>query len=139
MFKDDDLYSELAFYTLAHPDPAFIHQLVVDAYTAQNADDAKKPMAVVFALIGLYLHLEKSYTGRMVQRAHMQLANRSKTWPRLPIPSGRGEVTIKHVLGAEPGPARDAMIGRWCDSVWQSWLPSRSAIIDIAQKYLGID
>ena len=139
MFKDDDLYNDLAFYTLAHPDPAFIHQLVVDAYTAQNADDTTKPMALVFALIGLYLHLEKDYTGRMILRAHMQLANRSKTWPRLPIPSGRGSVTIEHVLAAEPGPARDAMIGCWCDSVWQSWLPSRSAIIDIAQKYLGID
>jgi hypothetical protein len=139
MFKDDDLYNELAFYTLAHQDPAFIHQQVVDAYTAQNADDATKPMALVFALVGLYLHLEKGYTGRMIQRAHMQLANRSKTWPRLPIPPGRGEVQIEHVLAAEPGPARDAMIRCWCDSVWQSWLSSHSAIVDIAQKYLGIN
>lgn len=139
MFKEDDLYNELAFYTLAHPDAAFIHQSVVDAYTAQNADDATKAMAVVFALIGLYLYLEKGYTGRMVQRAHMQLANRSKKWPSLPLPPERGEVRIEHVLAAEPGPVRDAMIRRWCDSVWQSWLPSRSAIVDIALKYLGID
>ena len=73
----DDLYNQLALYTLAHPDPRFIHQLVVDAYTAQNADDNTKPIALVFALIGLYLHIEKGYTGKQVQRAHMQLANRT--------------------------------------------------------------
>jgi hypothetical protein len=32
---NDELYNELAFYTLSHPDPAFLHQHVVDAYAAQ--------------------------------------------------------------------------------------------------------
>lgn len=31
MFNNNDLYNQLAFYTLAHPDTSFIHQLVVDA------------------------------------------------------------------------------------------------------------
>ena len=97
MLEHHDLYDQLAFYTLAHPDPSFIHQLVVDAYTAQNADESSKSIAVVFAVVGLYLHVEKDYTGRQVQRAHMQLANRSKTWPKLPIPSERGEVRIEQV------------------------------------------
>ena len=88
--EPDDLYNQLAFYTLAHPDPSFIHQLVVDAYTAQNADDSTKPIALDFALIGLYLHIEKGYTGKQVQRAHMQLANRTKTWPKLTLPTNRG-------------------------------------------------
>ncbi|MDT7814573.1 MAG: hypothetical protein QOJ42_4489, partial [Acidobacteriaceae bacterium] len=26
---NDELYNELAFYTLSHPDPAFLHQHVV--------------------------------------------------------------------------------------------------------------
>lgn len=73
MFQDDELYNQLAFYTLAHPDPAFIHQLLVDAYGAQHADETTKPIAVLFSLIGLYLHLEKGYTGKQVQRAHMRL------------------------------------------------------------------
>lgn len=139
MVKQDDLYNELAFYTLAHPDPAFIHQLVVDAYTAQSADETTKPIAVVFALIGLYLHLEKGYTGKQVQRAHMQLAKWPNTWPKLPLPAQRGEIHIENVLAAETGPDRDALIEQWCASVWKSWRESRSSIISIAQKYLGIN
>ena len=135
----DDLYNQLALYTLAHPDPRFIHQLVVDAYTAQNADDKTKPIALVFALIGLYLHIEKGYTGKQVQRAHMQLANRTKTWPKLPLPTERGDIRIEDVLAADPGTVRDAMIERWCAAVWNAFLASRPTIAAIARQHLGID
>jgi len=137
--KQDDLYNELAYYTLAHPDPAFLHQLVVDAYAAQTADDSTKPIAIAFSLIGLYLHLEKRYTGKQVQKAHMLLAKWPNTWPKFPLPVQRGEIQIQHVLAAEAGPVRDAMIDKWCVSVWDSWRDSRPAIIAIAEKYLGIE
>jgi hypothetical protein len=139
MHPDDELYNQLAFYTLAHPDPAFIHQLVVDAYTAQHSDENTKPIAVVFALIGLYLHLEKGYTGKQVQWAHMQLAKWPNHWPKLPLPHDHTEIGIQQVLAVEPGPARDATIDRWCASVWTSWRDSRSEIIEISRKYLGTD
>lgn len=139
MFQVDALYNELACYTLAHPDPAFIHQLLVDAYGAQHADETTKPIAVLFSLIGLYLHLEKGYTGKQVQRAHMRLARWPNTWPRLPLPHDCGEIHIDHVHAAEAGPARDAMIDRWCASVWESWSESRVVVVEIAQKYLGIN
>ena len=58
MASDIDLFHELLFYTLAHPSPAFIHQHAVDAFAVQTADDSTKPIAVVFGLLGLYLHLE---------------------------------------------------------------------------------
>lgn len=135
----DSLYNELAFYTLAHPDPSFIHQHLVDAYGAQSADEATKPIAVVFALVGLYLHVEKAWTGRQVQKAHMQLAKHPKTWVKPPLPDNRGDIQIRDVLAADPGPDRDRMIPRWCESVWQSWHQSRAYIIDIARKYLGTD
>jgi hypothetical protein len=139
MSSDKELYNELAFYTLAHGDPAFIHQHLVDAYAAQHAGETAKPIAVVFALIGLYLHVEKGYTGRQVQRAHMQLAKWPNTWIKLPIPPRRGDITIHDVLAVEPGPDRDAVIDRWCESVWQSWQESRGQIVAIARKYLGTD
>lgn len=139
MAQQEDLYNELAYYTLAHSDAAFIHQLVVDAYGAQNADETTKPIAVVFSLIGLYLHLEKGYTGKQVQRAHMQLAKWAKPWPKLTGPIQRGAIGIEQVLAAEPGPARDGMIDQWCASVWSSWHQSRPIIIAIAHQYLGID
>lgn len=138
MSRNDDLYNELAFYTLAHPDPAFIHQLVVDAYAAQNAGETTKPIAIVFALIGLYLHLEKGFTGRQVQRAHMQLAKWPNTWTKPPLAQDRGEIRIEDVLAIEPGPGRDAMIERWCASVWECCQLSRPQIIEVARKYLQV-
>ena len=104
--RNDDLYNELAFYTLAHPDPAFIHQLVVDAYAAQNANEATKPIAIVFSLIGLYLHLEKGFTGKQVQRAHMQLAKWPNTWTKPPLPTIRGAIRFK--MSSPPNPAPPA-------------------------------
>jgi hypothetical protein len=49
---DQDAYDELQCYTLAHADPSFIHQHVVDAFTVQHADERAKPIALTFAPIG---------------------------------------------------------------------------------------
>jgi hypothetical protein len=62
------LFYELSCYTCSHPDPLFIHQYAVDALTAQQADENTKPISIVFALIGLYLHLEANFSGKKVQR-----------------------------------------------------------------------
>jgi hypothetical protein len=134
----DDLYHELMLYTFAHPDPAFLHQNVVDAYTAQHADAATKPIAVTFALIGLYLCLERGFTGRQAQRAHMTMARHRRHWLTLPLPDDRGDVTVADVLAASPGPARDASIRRWCESVWQAWSAAHPAIAELARAVLGV-
>ncbi len=128
MTTDQNLYDELAFYTLSHPDPAFVHQHLVDAYAAQHADGGSKPITVVFALIGLYLHMEKNFTGRQVQRIHMQLAKRRKEWPRLLPPQERGAITVAAVAATPPGAERDEMIRDWCRSVWAAWSESQSLI-----------
>jgi hypothetical protein len=49
---EQDAYDELQCYTLAHPDPAFLHQHVVDAWAAQHADERTKPIGLTFVLIG---------------------------------------------------------------------------------------
>jgi hypothetical protein len=134
-----DLYNEMACYTLAHPSPSFLHQHVVDAFTAQHADETTKPIAIVFALIGLYLFLEKDFSGRQVQKAHMQLAKRRKDWPRLQVPQEVGSVSIADALAAERGQARDAKIREWCVSVWHAWRESRNQIVDLVKKELDID
>ena len=139
MPRNDELYNELALYTLSHPDPAFIHQLVVDAYAAQNADESSKPIALVFSLIGLYLHLEKGFTGKQVQRAHMQLARWPNTWVKPTLPAFRGTIHIEDVLAVEAGPARDAKIEDWCADVWACWQGSRAQIVEVARKYLEVD
>jgi hypothetical protein len=139
MKTDHDLYNELAFYTLAHPDPAFIHQNVVDAFAAQHADESSKPIYIVFALIGLYLCVEKNFTGKQAQKAHMQLAKTRRQYARPALPKDRGAIGIQDVLAAPPSPARDAMIQNWCKSAWEAWKDSREQIVALAKSELGVD
>jgi hypothetical protein len=117
------LYGELTGYTVAkgYEDGAFIHQLLVDTYAAQHARGDGPTIGTAFALIGLYLACEKGYSGQQVQHMHMLLARRSKTWPRFAPPPHASEVTVFDVVQAAPGEARDAMLRRWGESVWEAW------------------
>ncbi len=139
MPSDQELFDELSFYTLAHGDPAFIHENSADAFRAQHVDESTKPMAVVFAVMGLYLYLEKNFTGRQVQLAHMRMARGRKPWPRLPRPTRQASLTVADVVAAEPGPARDAMIRQWCAAVWEIWRESRPQIVALAKAELDVD
>ncbi len=134
--SDREKYNELAYDTLAHADPAFIHQHVVDAFAAQTADARSKPIKVAFALIGLYLHLEKGMSGRNVQRMHMRLAKQRKFWPTFTLPADRGSMTAADVLVVPPGPERDAAIERWCASVWEAYAGIRNEIVALVENEL---
>ena len=133
---EQEAYHELSYYTLAHTDPNFIHQHIVDAFAAQTADKDAKPIRIAFALIGLYLYVEKNYTGRQVQLTHMTLANRRKEWPKFALPEFRGEITVADVLREPPGEKRDAMICAWCDSVWQAYRECHQQIAALVQREL---
>ncbi len=132
-------YDQVAFYTMAHPGPGFIHQNLVDAFAAQNAAPDDKPIKAVFTLVGLYLCLEKGYTGRQAQLAHMKMARRRKDWPRLSLPAQRGTIRIGDVLAAPPGPERDARIAEWGRDVWQSWSHAHGQIRELCQNELGVE
>lgn len=126
--SEQDAYDEVQCYTLAHGDGAFIHQHVVDAWTAQHADAHTKPIALTFALVGLYLHLERGMSGRQVQRVHMALARHKQTWPRIALPQERGSVTASQVVAASAGAARDHAIDAWCASVWAAFGDGHQAV-----------
>lgn len=128
MSIEEEAYHELCAYTLTHGDPAFIHQHVVDAWAAQRAHATTKPIGVFFALVGLYLHVERGWTGREVQRAHMALAKRPEPWPVTQVPATRGAITALDVLAVPPGPSRDAEISRWAASAWEPYGGSRETI-----------
>ena len=132
---DQRAYQELQCYTLAHGDPAFLHQHVLDAWVAQHADGRTKPIAVTFALAGLYLHVECGFTGRQVQRAHMVMGQRKRTWPAFTVPAGRGAVDVGQVVAAAPGAERDAAIHAWCASVWQAFRENREAMAALLEEY----
>jgi hypothetical protein len=138
MSTDLEAFQELSFYTLAHGRASFIHQLAVDAFAAQHASESSKPISVVFSLLGLYLHLEHGFSGKQVQRAHMQLARVQRQWQPMPLPAERGTITVHKVLAEAPGPARDAMIEKWCASVWAACAPCRAAIVKLAHRELDV-
>jgi hypothetical protein len=130
-------YHELCGYSLTHKDPSFLHQHVVDAFAAQRATGDTKPITLTFALIGLYLHVERNQTGKQVQRVHMLLARRRKNWPRFDLPASRGDVTASDVMSAPAGPTRDAMIDAWCASVWAAYRECHDQVAELIRSELG--
>jgi hypothetical protein len=137
---EQPLYDELSLYTLEKADPEFIHQLIVDAFTAQNAGEQTKPIAITFALIGLYLVVEKGYTGKAVQNVHVRLARTGAEWPSFSLPSERGSIRVIDVLATPACLARDEMIRSWCQSVWDAWKgTSRDQVMVILREKAGID
>jgi hypothetical protein len=129
-----DAYHELCAYTLTRGDASFIHQHVVDAYAAQHASAQTRPITTAFALIGLYLHVERRYSGRQVQLEHMRLARKRKQWPAFSPPPTRGDLTAVDVMRAEPGPLRDRAIRAWCVAVWESWSDSHAQVADLLRE-----
>ncbi len=115
------LFSDLSSYTVSKRDAEFIHQHAVDAYEAQHAGDRTRNITVAFGLIGLYLALEKGFTGRQVQEAHMKLARTRKDWPRLDPPAIPAPITVLDVVQGRTDEERDQLIWKWMAAVWDSW------------------
>jgi hypothetical protein len=130
-----EAYDELCAYTAMRGDATFIHQHVVDAFAAQTADEHSKRIAIAFALVGLCLHVDRGFTGREVQRAHMRMAQRKRVWPSFALPRERGSVTAADVLAREPGVTRDAAIHSWAASVWEAFGTSRPAVEELLSYY----
>jgi hypothetical protein len=126
-------YDELYAYTMGRP--GFILQHVVDAFAAQTANQDSKPIGIVFALVGLYLHVEKHLSGHQIQKVHMQLGGRKREWPSVRLPEDRGSITAIDVLTANPGAERDQAIDSWCRSVWSAYYASRDTVIALLMEY----
>lgn len=129
------MYDELCAYTLTHGDPSFIHQHVLDAFAAQNASDASKPIVVTFALVGLFLQVEKGFTGREVQRVHTQLARKKQDWPRFTLPADRGAITVLDVMKASEGAERDRAIHQWCAAIWKAFVMNRERVAALLAEH----
>lgn len=132
-------YEELSYYTLTRGDPSFIHQHVVDAYAAQTANVNDKPIKLIFALIGLCLFVERQFTGRQVQQAHMEISRQKREWPVFSLPKNRGSISVGDVLAAPAGVERDEMIQRWCESVWEAYQEHRETVVNLLREYKIIE
>jgi hypothetical protein len=107
----------------------------VDAYAAQTATRETKPIGLVFALAGLYLHVERGVSGKQVQRIHMQLGRQKRNWPAIALPPDRGAITAADVLAVPAGTTRDRAIDAWCESVWDAFRDSRGTIVELLREH----
>jgi len=126
-------YDEVYAYTMGRA--GFILQHVVDAFAVQTATAATKPIAVVFGLAGLYLHLERQFSGHQVQKMHMVMGRKKREWPKIELPDARGSMTAADVLSSPAGPERDAAIDDWCRSVWTAFGANRETIGALLREY----
>ena len=133
MSAQDDAYHELYTYAMTRGRERFLVQHVADAQTAQTATAQTKPIGLVFALLGLYLHVELGASGLEVQRVHIKLAKHKREWPTLPLPTERGPLTPIDVLATPAGEPRDAAIDAWCAAVWRAYASAREAIAALVE------
>jgi hypothetical protein len=135
----EEAYEQICYYTLSLQDEDFIHQHVVDAYAAQTVTHTDKPIRLFFALVGLFLHVEKGFNGRQIQKAHMQIARSKYTWPRFERPTDRGAITAIGVAKTNPGTGRNETIERWCRAVWQQYSHTRPVLEAFLKDKLVIE
>jgi hypothetical protein len=132
-----EYFNELAFFTLNLNDEGFVHQYVVDAYTTQYADNNTKQISLAFALVGLYLFVEKGYSGRVVQRFHTLMSKNKIAWPNFTLPSNYDrDINILTVLACKSAKERISMIEKWCVSVWQTNKDNHEKVKNLVEYYL---
>ncbi len=126
-------YDEVYVYTMGRP--GFILQHVVDVLAVQNATADTKAISIVFGLVGLYLHVEKHFSGRHVQKVHMALGRKKRDWPKVHLPVDRGTMTVVDVLAASAGTERDRAIDEWCKCVWTCCSGNRGMVVELLKEY----
>ncbi len=122
------LYDRVLAYTLSLQDTFFLHQIAVDAHMASHLTAEMRPVAGAFSLLGLCLFVERGYSGKRVQLAHVQLAERRRKWPQFGRPPQSSVMTVLDVLAAPPGESRDGAIREWGRAVWAAWRPEHARV-----------
>ncbi len=132
------LYTEVLTFEMEHlPQLGRYHQLAVDAYGAQHAGAPSPPIATAFGLIGLYLALERGWSGTAVRGAHQYLAQRHSTWPRFRGRADGSVLTVAEVAGAIAPDDHANRVQAWARSVWDSWAPEHPHVGSWADAVLS--
>jgi hypothetical protein len=113
-------------------------QLTVDVYGAQHAGEPTPPIRVAYALVGLYLAVERGRDGDAVLAAHQRMGRPQEWWPTFDPPAEPGAVTIADVLAAgaaaESPDGHVAAVRRWAEAVWQAWAPRHADVVALADR-----
>lgn len=108
------LYGEVVAYGYDHPKHlGRWHQTCVDAYRGQHVGPEAPQIAVAFALNGLYLVLERGFTGYEARKAHGYLASTVESWPRFTPPRSAGETTVLDIALASTPVEHARLVQGW--------------------------
>jgi hypothetical protein len=136
------LHAEVIGFELLHPTLAGrCHQLTVDAYGAQHAGPPTGYVYVSYSLVGLYLALERGWSGTDIRALHQRMGHPDPSWPLFQRPLLTAGVTIADVAeaGARVGSVEGhaASVERWAKSVWSSWADQRAVVIGLTTRLVG--
>ena len=92
------LYHELSANFIMSPDVTFVPNMRLTHMVLQHSGNRVKNIRTAFSLIGLYLAVEREYTGRQVQHAHMELAKRNIKWSSFILPIRPYALSVADVL-----------------------------------------
>jgi hypothetical protein len=109
------------------------HQLTVDTYAVQHAGGRHPDKSVCVHLTGLYLALEKGVPPADVPRKLQRLVV-PRTWPRLPPPEERTNLTVHSVALAGSLQEHVQRVREWAAEVWRVWSPHHEAARDLARN-----
>jgi hypothetical protein len=111
-------------------------QTYVDSYGAQHVGPRMAPITIAFALNGLYLVLERGWTGLQVREAHGYLANTVDRWPTFTPPEQVGDLTVFDLSMASSPTEHIEILQRWAHMVWASWEHVHRQVIDMTDAQL---
>jgi hypothetical protein len=117
------------------------HQLTVDAYGAQHAGPpGGRRSYVAYSLAGLYLALERGWTGIQVRSFHAKMGRPDTTWPELRRPLSTGVLTVADVVAAgarlASADGHAETVERWARSVWDAWADQHEAVRALTHRLL---
>jgi hypothetical protein len=135
-----DLHGEVTSNVMQHPEVlGRWHQTCVDSYAAQHVGPQMRPMTVCFALNGLYLVLERGWSGIAARDAHGHLARTvvRADWPNFEPPSEAGPLTVLDGALSADLDAQGAAIEAWGRSVWATWSHVHDAVRQLTDRQLA--
>jgi hypothetical protein len=107
------------------------HRLVVDAYMAQHPGDGvdrRERQSVFVHLVGLCAVLEQDMPAERAARTLGPILRRREGCPRLTRSSGRGVLTVLHMVGARDLSDYELRAREWAQTVWQSWTDAHGVV-----------
>jgi hypothetical protein len=129
------LFEELILQ--GYNDPAFwdVQHFVVNAYSLQHPE-GQSAKSIIFFLTGLCWTLERGGDPSidLFPRSFSARFDGQASYPTLPPPLERGQLTILDVYQARPEESV-AKIRLWAQSVWEAW----SAYHDLVRQWVNDD